>query len=175
MIEEWKDVVGYEGYYQVSNVGRVRRIKWYRNTFPGKILKPCLKRKGNAYYKYVTLSRDNVVTTFAVHRMEAIVFLGLPIKNKDSVRHLDGNSLNNTITNLKWGTRSENSQDSIRHGTFVDNAGSKHGMSKLKESLIPIIKQMSNSMTRRAIANHFGVSTSTIDGIINGKTWKHVV
>lgn len=174
MTEKWKDVVGYEGYYQVSNIGQIRRVRQYRNTYPGKILQPCLKRKGKAYYKYVTLSKNNVVKTFAVHRVEAIAFLGQPIEDRDSVRHLDGNSLNNVITNLKWGTRSENSRDSILHGTFVDNTGSKHGMSKLTESVIPIIRHMSDTMTRRSIANQFGVSVSTIDGIINDRTWKHV-
>lgn len=173
MIEEWKDVGGYEGYYQISNIGQIRRIKPYRNTYFRKILKPGLKKKGRVYYKYVTLSKSNIVKTFAVHRIEALAFLG-PCPPGMECRHLDGNSLNNIVTNLKWGTKSENAQDSIRHGTSVDNTGSKHGMSKLKESTIPIIRQMSMTMTRRAIANYFEVGISTIDDIINNKTWKHV-
>ena len=173
MIEEWRDIVGYEEYYQVSNIGRIRRIKQYRNTYFGKILKPSLKKKGRGYYKYVTLSKNNVVKIFAVHRIEALAFLG-PCPSGMECRHLDGNSSNNIITNLRWGTRSENAQDSIRHGTSVDNAGSKHGMSKLKESVVPVIRQMSTTMTRRAIANCFKVGVSTIDDIIKGRTWKHV-
>lgn len=175
MTEEWKDVFGYEGYYQVSNTGQIRRIKEYRNTYIGKILKPSFKKKGRVYYRYVTLSKNNIVKTFAVHRIEVIAFRGLPIGDSCVVRHLDGNSLNNIITNLVWGTRIENAQDSIRHGTFVNNAGSKHGMSKLEESVIPIIRQMSQTMTRKNIAYYFKVGISTIDDIVNKRTWKHVI
>lgn len=174
MTEEWRDVIGYEGYYQVSNIGRIRRVKQYRNTFFGRIIKPSLKKKGRAYYKYVTLSKDNIVKTLAIHRMEAIAFLGIPIESKNVTRHLDGNSLNNIISNLEWGTMSENTKDSIRHGTFVDNTGSKHGMSRLTESMISVIRRMSKTMIRRVIADYFGVGVSTIDDVVNGRTWKHV-
>lgn len=174
MIEEWKDMVGYEGYYQVSSNGSVRSSRQVTNTYVGKILKPSFKKKGKVYYEYLTLSKNNVVKTIAVHRMVATTFLGTPVCNRNCVRHLDGNSLNNDILNLKWGTYVENAQDSIRHGTSVNNAGSRHGMSKLKESMIHSIRRMSLTMTRKNIADHFMVGISTIDDVIKGRTWKHV-
>lgn len=175
MIEQWKDVIGYEGYYQVSNIGRVRSVRQMTNTFIGKILKSSKKKKGKSYYEYVHLSKGGIVKTRAIHRIEAIAFFGLLVGSQCCVRHLDGNSLNNNISNLKWGTYSENTQDSIAHGTFRDNSGSKHGMSKLDESMIPIIRRMSLTMSRRDISGYFKVGISTIDDVVNGKTWKHVV
>lgn len=87
-MEEWKDIIGFEGFYQVSNFGKVR------NCVTGKILKPGLQGKG--YYS-VTLKRKG----YKVHRLVAIAFIPNP-NNLPIVNHKDENKLNNNADNLEW-------------------------------------------------------------------------
>lgn len=106
--EIWKDVIGYEGIYQVSNLGRVKRIGKYRNQVKewdsNKILKPGKKNNG---YMYCQLSKDNKTSPKMVHRLVAEAFIENP-DNKKTVNHIDGNKANNTVENLEWNTYSEN-------------------------------------------------------------------
>ena len=103
MSEEWKDIKGYEGLYQVSNLGNVRNKM-------GKLLKPF--RKGKYGHAMIGLSKDNKSSKFQVHRLVAIHFVPNP-ENKPEVCHKD-NTLNengfldNSAENLIWGTHKEN-------------------------------------------------------------------
>lgn len=105
MIEEWKDIKGYEGLYQVSNLGRIKSLS--RNNTKGKILKLTKDKRG---YYFVTLSKNNVVEKVMIHRVVAKIFL-LNTENKSQVNHIDGNKTNNCVENLEWCTPKEN----IRH------------------------------------------------------------
>jgi len=103
LIEEWKDIQGFEGLYQVSNLGNVRNAK-------GKLLKPC--KKGNYGHAVVSLRKDGETIKFQVHRLVAINFIPNP-RNKPEVCHknnaLDEKGfLNNAVYNLSWGTHKEN-------------------------------------------------------------------
>ena len=129
MKEEWKDVVGYAGFYQVSNHGRIKRIARGKGTYPGRILKPQLKPDKHLH---VRLSKNNIVTTHLVHRLVLEAFVG-PCPIGMVSRHLDCDGTNNYLTNITYSTRSENAFDDIKSGNRVDNRGSKHGNSKLSE------------------------------------------
>lgn len=112
--EIWKDVVGYEGLYQVSNLGRVRRIGNYRNQIKewpsnNKILK--LGKKSNGYL-YCQLSKNNKTSPKMVHRLVAEAFIENTQK-KPTVNHIDGNRENNTVCNLEWATYAENNMHSL--------------------------------------------------------------
>lgn len=119
--EEWRPVPGYEGSYEVSNLGRVRSLERSVKTtderirtVPSKVLKQTANR--NPGYLKVGLSRGGSVTVYRVHRLVAQVFVpgegpGL------EVCHQDGNHRNNESGNLRWGTRGDNLRDSVRHGT----------------------------------------------------------
>lgn len=170
--EQWKDVVGYEGLYQVSDIGRVKRIISIKCK-KERIRKLITTPNGRLS---VSLYKNNTGNTMLVHRLVLMAFVGLP--NKDHItRHLDGNPINNNLVNLKWGTASENQQDSIRHGTKsnpprVDNSGSNNGMSKLTESQATKIKLLAKNRkhTQNEIARIFNVTQQTVSDIHRGRS-----
>lgn len=109
--EVWKDVVGYEDCYMVSNKGRIlskyRLVKHPKGSL--KSVKPrlmCLK-KNKAGYMSVTLYVNHTSKTFTVHRLVAIAFIQNPHK-KPQIDHIDRDRANNIVENLKWCTASEN-------------------------------------------------------------------
>ena len=121
MDEEWRPVVGYESLYTVSNLGRVKRTGKARGVRLGRILKPGTYRTGHLFVVLSVRSKEKVL---AVHRLVGEAFIG-PLPPGMQTRHLDGNPTNNVLTNLAYGTNSENVQDSIRHGTNF-NASKTH-------------------------------------------------
>lgn len=109
MKELWKEIIGYEGKYQISNLGNVKSIHYKKNISENhKLLKQrCAIRNGKNSYKYIVLSKENKVHTFYVHRLVAEYFV--PNKdNKPYVNHKDGNKHNNKANNLEWVTPLEN-------------------------------------------------------------------
>lgn len=121
MNEIWKDIKGYEGIYQVSNLGRVKRIKSDR------ILTGHKDRGG---YLRVRLSKNNTKYTKLIHRLVAEAFIPNP-ENKPTVNHIDENKTNNRVDNLEWSTAKENTN----YGTRNERAGKAIS----KSNSIPII------------------------------------
>ncbi len=173
MTEHWKDIVGYEGVYQVSDVGRVKTI--IGTKCKQERLKSVTLRKDNGYY-IVTLYRNNRGKTKYIHRVVLEAFVG-PCPNDHECRHLDGIKIHNMLSNLVWGTRTENSQDTLKHGNHFqpDNRGSRHGESKLIESDIPRIRcLLKDGVAQSEVAIQFGVSQGLISRIKLRKNWRHV-
>lgn len=105
-IEEWRDVVGYEGKYQVSNLGRVKSLE--RKNSAGNLRKQRIMKFGKTKdgYLMVTLSKSGKRDTKKVHRLVIESFIGID-NRKETVNHIDGNKENNTPENLEWSTRKE--------------------------------------------------------------------
>lgn len=102
----WKDIKGYEGIYQVSDDGHVKRI--YKTKKP-----KILKNRPSANYYTVSLSHKCNKKTYAVHRLVAEAFLVKP-EGATEVNHLDGNKLNNNVENLEWVTQKQNRDHAMR-------------------------------------------------------------
>jgi hypothetical protein len=119
--EQWRPIAAYEGYFEVSSLGRVRslpRVIMRRNGAPqtirGRVL--CQQPMSNGFYPKVDLSRDGVSRTRPVHRLVGEAFLG-PRPLGLETRHLNGDGFDNRLENLCYGTHTENMQDAIAHGT----------------------------------------------------------
>jgi len=109
MQEIWKPIPGYEGRYEVSNLGRVR--SFVRN-YAGVFLKP-----GKASHGYYTVSLGSK-NSRTLHSLVAETFIG-PRPAGQEVLHKDGSRTNNCVENLRYGTRSENIRDAVRQGSWV--------------------------------------------------------
>lgn len=118
MIEIWKDIPSYEGYYQASNTGRIKSILFQNNVynkkyFRKKILKPKITKD---CCSRVELWKDGKHKTYLVHRLIATTFLENLLHTKMTVNHKDGNRLNNNIENLEWVSLKENTNHAIKIG-----------------------------------------------------------
>ena len=114
MQEIYKAVPGFEGYYEVSNLGNVKSLGHYNNRKP-KILTQDNSKGKSGIYKRVKLYKDGKCTRFLVHRLVALVFIPNP-ENKPEVNHIDNDTTNNVVTNLEWCTHSENMLHSHKQG-----------------------------------------------------------
>lgn len=99
----WKDIKGYEGLYQVSDDGHVRRVKAHEPKI--------LKNREGLYYT-VSLSQNGKKKSFSIHRLVAEHFLDKP-EGKAEVNHKDGNKLNNNVENLEWVSQKQNQDHAI--------------------------------------------------------------
>lgn len=118
MNETWKDIKGFEGFYQVSNLGRIKSItRKIINSgcftgaclITGRILKQGIDTSG---YNFVNLCKDKKQRSLMVHKLVAIAFIPNPL-NKPQINHLDYNPQNNNVGNLEWVTAKENGQHSV--------------------------------------------------------------
>lgn len=171
-METWRSVKGYEGKYEVSDLGRVRsvdRVENFRNSKrrrKGRIMKSRFFGK----YESVHLSDyDKSKTTF-IHRLVAEAFIG-DVTGK-VVDHIDFDPSNNKASNLQILTQRENIHRSVNADRH--NYGEKHGMSKLSSDAVKILR----SAKRGEISNickSLNITYSTAKRIRRGESWKHVI
>ena len=121
-MEKWKDVIGFEGLYQVSNLGRVKSVdRVVRHNLGGpkkvrgRILR--LRSRGKCGHFAVNLHKDGHGWTASVHRLVLASFVGPCPEGKECLHGAAGIS-DNSVSNLKWGTREENQYDRHRDGTY---------------------------------------------------------
>lgn len=185
--EIWKPIPGYEGRYEVSNLGQVRSFINKNN----KIKTPRILRQGTQWvgYKYIRLHENGKCRSHMTHRLVLLAFVG-PCPEGMEVNHIghDGDKTNNYLGNLEYVTHTENMINAIKNGLAPCGdrngsrihpesrpRGSKVHTAKLREFDIPKIKDLlSIGTSQKVIAKLFHVSTPTISHIKHGTTWKHV-
>lgn len=104
--EIWKDVIGYEGYYKISDLGRVKSLPRNGTVNREIIMKPKLSKAG---YLTIHLRKSGYSKHRKIHRLIAMAFID-KVEGKEIINHKDGNKLNNSISNLEWCTYKENAQ-----------------------------------------------------------------
>jgi hypothetical protein len=172
--EEWRPVVGYEGYYSVSNLARVRRDKQSPGTRAGYILSTPLNSDG---YPHCCLHKDGVRRSRRVHQLVAIAFLG-QIGIGQEVNHKNGIRHDCRASNLEYVTRSGNIIHSYRHlnRTKVIKRGTENVHAKLTESMVRSIRAMAaEGGTYPEIAAVFAISRHHVGAIVHRKRWAHVL
>lgn len=180
-IEIWKNIIGYENRYLISNFGNVESL------ITNKILKQSKDKDG---YRVITIRKIDEIKrkTKKIHRLVLETFIGI-CPNGYEAGHLDGNKDNNNIINLKWITPSENGKHKIIHGTSPK--GLKNGKythpekvqkgddintSKLTEKDVINIRKLYKTTCKNLseLGRKFGVTHTAIRFIIIGKNWKHI-
>lgn len=180
--ETWREVEGFEGYYAVSDLGRVKslaRSVWispssqaphgYLRRVRERVLRPCLNSQGR---HSVTLWKEHEYKICAVHALVMSAFVG-PMPEGMERCHNDGNPTNNALTNLRYDTPVNNSADKRVHGTHLQ--GSMLSWAKLDESDVQAIRHAyAEGETQLAIATRYGVQQPAISRVLSGKRWAHV-
>lgn len=166
MKEQWKDITGYEGFYKVSNCGRVKSLK--RATTYERILKQVSNTDG---YFVVTLSKKGKIKSERINRLVAGEFI-TNTENKREVNHIDGDKKNNKLNNLKWSTRIENAQHASDNNLY--KRGVDHTNTTLTEDQIVWIRRLRRKIDQRTLAKMFQVSQCSIGRIQRRVTWAHI-
>lgn len=177
--EEWRAVPGFEGAYEVSNLGRVRSLERVvtvrgrhdgqaRRRIRGRILKPGL----SVGRPVVNLSSDGSHRHALVHHLVLEAFVG-PCPDGQECRHLDDNRQHNKLSNLEWGTRVENMADRRRNGRRRRGVrGEANNAAKLTENDVRLIRRLrADGMSYQRIGRVVSVGWMAVRSVSNGDTW----
>lgn len=176
MVEEWRTVGGWPD-YEVSNLGRVKRVTSRTCAKAGTILRQCWRggKIGQMGYLSIDLSSPcRKKQSAAVHVLVATAFLGQRPEGLNP-NHRDGKRSNNRADNLEWITQSANVKHAYALG-LADAKGERNGQAKLMEADVIEIRlaYLGRRGEQVALGRRFGVHPATIRDIVNGRTWTHV-
>ena len=180
-VENWKDIKGFEGYYQISTLGRVKSLERYiqcKNCI--RYIPEKIRSLGKCWlYPFVSLSKNGKVIVENVHRLVAEAFIPNP-DNLPQVNHKDGNKFNNCVENLEWVTCSENVIHAIKTNLIdlkdrTEKSNKAHFRKLTKEQVDFIRKNYTpglGNLNQSVLGKMFNVDKSTIGKIINNINWK---
>ena len=176
--EIWKDVVGYESYYQISNIGNLRSLdhvqkintskkKYHRNRIGQNI-----KLSKQSGYTYACLYVNGKSKRCTMHRLVAMAFITNP-ENKKCINHKNSIRDDNRIENLEWCTHSENNRHAHQVGGQRNYYGEKHSQSVLTKVIVDEIrlKYKKYIYTMPMLAADYSVSIGCIQAVLENKTW----
>jgi hypothetical protein len=175
MVENWKPVPGYEGLYDVSDLGNVRTYYAGRGRFAGRLYraKPHKVRISRHGYPMTSLCKDGKTHQATVSRLVLMAFVGHPPPGRPYACHNNGQPANNRLCNLRWGSNAENQADRVTHGT--SNRGAANGRAKFTEDDVRHIRSLlTDGLSQTYIAGEYGVDPSAISNIKRGRNWGHV-
>lgn len=169
--ERWEDIPGYEGYYQVSNTGLVKRITGGKGAQIGRVLKPV----NFIGYSEVGLSVNGKIRRYRIHNLVMLAFVGIP--NGLEVNHINGIRNDNRLENLEYVTHRQNiihARDIIK--TLNPPRGEASKSSKLTNEQVREIRKLyiPYVMGMQRLAKIYGVAPQTISSIVKYKKWKHI-
>lgn len=174
-MEIWKPIPGFSR-YEASTLGRLRSTN-YKRTGQTRVLKPSINKSG--YLQTMILADSGKYKTAMVHWFVARTYLGYR-KSGYQVNHIDGNKLNNAVSNLEWSTISENIKHAYAHRLMIPKTGSLNGNHKLTESDVQAIREHAKSKGRyygrKQLAKQYGVSEAHIKDIVTRRRniWPHI-
>jgi hypothetical protein len=174
-MEIWKPVVGYEGLYEVSSLGRVKSLQktifrekhgnWVQ---PERILKNSSQQNG---YVAITIYKNGKAKRINIHRLVCVSFVQNP-NNKPCVNHKNGVKSDNRLENLEWVTFSENTFHAFNKGFLKPLKGESNGSSKLLEKQVYEIREkLSKKHSVKSLMEEYSISRSHIQRIRNKKCW----
>lgn len=166
--EQWKDIVGYEGLYQISNLGRLKSLKriYSHRIYPSKILSI---RKDTHGYMQAFLYKNNQRKVYLVHRLVAKAFLDNP-NNCKEVNHIDEDKTNNKISNLEWCNRNYN----VNYGNRTSKTSVKVEQYDLQNNLIKERNSISEASRKLNIAiSGISACCRKINKTSGGYIWKY--
>lgn len=173
MTEIWKDIRDFEGFYQVSNLGRVRSVEravltssGHKRNYKSKILS---SPKDSVGYHVVTLSRMGETKSFKVHNLVANYFLK-PKPAGYEVCHRDGDPSNNAANNLRWGTHKSNMEERSLHGNAGKGIPRRTASPDIVAEVLTRYKPHCSVNGAAALSREFGFALPTIRTWVDGKT-----
>lgn len=168
MKERWRPVRGYEGYYEVSDRGRVRRVRGGRGAVAGRIL----ERAARDGYRSVQLSRNDKKKTCGVHILVAEAFHG-PRPRGKFPNHKNLVKDDNRASNLEWLTNRQNALHALRAGRRRRTAlrGERNGNARLTAEQVQEIRRLKGRVGQRVLSTLCGVSKTAIQKIHQGRAW----
>lgn len=170
---EWRGIPGYEGLYEVSDQGHVRRVAGSPKCKTARLLKPGCTASG---YLNVSLSKDGRVRQAGVHQLVAWAFLGP--QGDRWVNHRNGVKDDNRLTNLEYTTPGENTKHAYDTGLNRGPLGEKNGQARITADDVHWIRLAMNlcgeDISRRDLQERLGVSKTCIADVIAGRSWQHV-
>ncbi len=179
--EIWRDIKGYEGYYQVSNKGGIKavdrtitRSDGVKRFYPESLKSPHVNNRG---YVIVGLSIDNIKVNKKVHRLVAKAFIP-NIENKPQINHRDANKENNNVDNLEWCTNYENCKHAHENGLRKIEVlkGEDSNLTTTKKKTVIAMRKLykQGGYSYQDMAKKFNVGDSCAYHILTRRSWKHI-
>ena len=176
--ERWRPIPDWVGYYEASDYGRVRSVERrcrsggsHSRRVPACVLRQ--SRRGEGYFGVDLVCEGESKNADEVHRLVLLAFVG-PCPPGYEVLHRNGNKGDNRLENLKWGTKVENKRDRRRHGTSTQ--GENNVRAKLTDGKVRSMRRSfaRGGISRKQLVRDYGVSKTTVVGILNRSIWVHL-